>query len=47
AMQGGRLWGVRLLWSDKEVMRQTWWPKEAMELLGRLLGDMVVMSWRC
>ncbi|GJQ95538.1 hypothetical protein Tco_0006677 [Tanacetum coccineum] len=46
AMHGGRLWGVRLLWSDKEVMRQTWWPREVMELLGRLLGDMVVMSWR-
>ncbi|GJV07037.1 hypothetical protein Tco_1344693 [Tanacetum coccineum] len=44
AMQGGRLWGVQLLWSDKEVMRLTWWPREVKEVLGCLLGDMVVRS---
>ncbi|GJW93542.1 HSP20-like chaperone [Tanacetum coccineum] len=31
---------------DKEVTKQTWWPRVVMEVLGCLLGDMVVRSCR-
>ncbi|GJV94127.1 hypothetical protein Tco_1541940 [Tanacetum coccineum] len=40
-MQGVGVLRGSATWSDKEVMRLTWWPREVMELLGRLLGDMM------
>ncbi|GJX90513.1 hypothetical protein Tco_0343839 [Tanacetum coccineum] len=36
--------GVQFTWGDKEVTRLTWWPRVVMEVLGCLLGDMVVRS---
>ncbi|GKD95742.1 hypothetical protein Tco_1379639 [Tanacetum coccineum] len=36
--------GVRLQRGYKEVTRQSWWPRVVMEVLGCLLGDMMVRS---
>ncbi|GJV78230.1 hypothetical protein Tco_1509814 [Tanacetum coccineum] len=42
-MQGGRVFrGVQLVWGDKEVTMQNLVAKVMMEVLGRLLGDMMV-----
>ncbi|GKA37993.1 hypothetical protein Tco_0724558, partial [Tanacetum coccineum] len=38
---------VRMDMGDKEVTKQDLVAKVVMEVLGRLLDDMVVMSWRC
>ncbi|GJU49676.1 hypothetical protein Tco_1219231 [Tanacetum coccineum] len=46
-MQGVGVIRVRMDMGDKEVTKQDLVAKVVMEVLGRLLGDMVVMSWRC
>ncbi|GJS05970.1 hypothetical protein Tco_0362766 [Tanacetum coccineum] len=38
---------VRMDMGDKEVTKQDLVAKVVMEVLSRLLGDMVVMPWRC
>ncbi|GKE85060.1 hypothetical protein Tco_1558802, partial [Tanacetum coccineum] len=38
---------VRMDMVDKEATKQDLVAKVVIEVLGRLLGDMVVMSWRC
>ncbi|GJY31505.1 hypothetical protein Tco_0415000 [Tanacetum coccineum] len=45
-MQGVGVIRVRMDMGDKEVTKQDLVAKVVMEVLGRLLGDMVVMSWR-
>ncbi|GJX05078.1 hypothetical protein Tco_0190994 [Tanacetum coccineum] len=44
-MQGVGVIRVRMDMGDKEVTKQDLVAKVVMEVLGRLLGDMVVMSW--
>ncbi|GJS05969.1 hypothetical protein Tco_0362765 [Tanacetum coccineum] len=46
-MQGVGVIRVRIDMGDKEVTKQDLVAKVVMEVLGRLLGDMVVMPWRC
>ncbi|GKB91856.1 hypothetical protein Tco_0964128 [Tanacetum coccineum] len=45
-MQGVGVIRVRMDMGDKEVTKQELVAKVVMEVLGRMLGDMVVMSWR-
>ncbi|GJR52478.1 hypothetical protein Tco_1402999 [Tanacetum coccineum] len=45
-MQGVGVIRVRMDMGDKEVTKQDLVSKVVMEVLGRLLGDMVVMLWR-
>ncbi|GKE78648.1 hypothetical protein Tco_1544768, partial [Tanacetum coccineum] len=44
-MQGVGVIRVRMDMGDKEVTKQDLVAKVVMEVLGRLLGDMMVMSW--
>ncbi|GJY14699.1 hypothetical protein Tco_0385121 [Tanacetum coccineum] len=46
-MQGVGVIRVRMDMGDKEVTKPDLVAKVVMEVLGRLLGDMMVMSWRC
>ncbi|GJZ91210.1 hypothetical protein Tco_0663137 [Tanacetum coccineum] len=46
-LSGDEFLRVRMDMGDKEVTKQDLVAKVVMEVLGRLLGDMVVMSWRC
>ncbi|GJS08841.1 hypothetical protein Tco_0365637 [Tanacetum coccineum] len=46
-MQGVGVIRVRMDMGDKEVTKQDLVANVVMEVLSRLLGGMVVMSWRC
>ncbi|GKF40741.1 hypothetical protein Tco_0124083, partial [Tanacetum coccineum] len=45
-LSGDEFLRVRMDMGNKEVTKQDLVAKVVIEVLGRLLGDMVVMSWR-